>query len=381
MEEPSGRTDPERLEFERVQLRGLEEAEVWPPGGSDTDGNDARSALFRYLIDHGATAERITDALASGDLQGLGFDLLVEHGELTIGELAEAVDMAEDDLCLLYRHLGVELTDPDAVVFDRDEAEFIRRLRRTIAVFPPEASDEILQAMSAAMSSLAAASIGAFVATVEPRLADAADEFVWARTITDIGSEALELVSGMRGLFRHHLRIAIAQQRSSMRNLASRQLSELAVGFVDLVGYTSTTSEMDLEELVSFTSRFRHRAHDVVTAEGGRLVKHIGDEVMFSAVEPSRGCRIGLGLIDAFRESVSLPRGGIAHGALVARHGDLYGPVVNLASRLADIAVPGELLAPASLGDVGPLEGISLQPAGRRQLKGFASPVEVVSVQ
>lgn len=366
---------------ESAELERLQDAGVWAPGTSGAGGSPERLALIEYLLERGATAERIIRAAAVGDLQGLGFDLLVEQGELTLDELAADVGMSSDDLCLLYRHLGVELTDLHSAMFGRGEVEFITRLRDTISVFPPDASDEVLQAMAAAMSLLAAASIGAFVGAVEPRLADEVDEFEWTRTTTEIGAGALDLVSGLGGLFRHHLRIAISQQRSSMRNLHSRQLSELAVGFVDLVGYTSETLEMPVDELVSFTSRFRHRAHDVVTSEGGRLVKHIGDEVMFSTVEPSRGCRIGRALIEAFSESVSLPRGGIAHGPLVARHGDLYGPVVNLASRLADIAVPGELLAPASLGDMGPLDGVSLQPAGRRQLKGIGDPVEVVSVE
>lgn len=363
-------------EYER-----LREAGVWTPGDAGPNGSPERRAVIEYLLGNGASTDRIIGAVQAGDLQALGFDLLMEQGELTLDQLADEVGMPAGELCLLYRHLGVELTDLEATMFDREEAEFITRLRDAVSVFPPEASDEVLQAMSAAMSSLAAASIGAFVGSVEPGLASEGDELEWTRTVTEVGTSALDLITGLRGLFRHHLRIANRQQRSSMRNVASRQLSELAVGFVDLVGYTSATSEMAPDELVSFTSRFRHRAHDMVTAEGGRLVKHIGDEVMFSAVEPSRGCRIGRALIAAFSESVSLPRGGIAHGPLVARHGDLYGPVVNLASRLVDIAVPGELLAPASLGDMGPLEGVSLQPAGRRQLKGFNDPVEVVSVE
>jgi adenylate cyclase len=167
-----------------------------------------------------------------------------------------------------------------------------------------------------------------------------------------------------------------------MGSSTDRQLSYLAVGFVDLVGYTSTTSSMAAADLVAFTGRFRGRTYDVVTGLGGRVVKHIGDEIMFSALEAGRACEIGLGLIDAFGDAGALPRGGVAHGPVVARHGDLYGPTVNLAARLADIAVPGELLAPAAVRSaIEDAPDLHAVPAGRRALKGFAEPVEVVAVE
>ncbi|MEZ5239049.1 MAG: adenylate/guanylate cyclase domain-containing protein [Microthrixaceae bacterium] len=342
-------------------------------------GGSRRRELIVHLLDSGATPQQVLDAARRGDLQGLGFDLLLQAGELGLDEMADAVGMDTDELCLLYRHLGVEIEDPDSIRFDRGDVDFVRGLRATISVFPEEAGDEVLQSIAAAMSSMASASISAFVGAVEPGLADEGDELAWTRIITESGEGALELVSNMRGLFRQHLRIAVEHQRSSMRNVESRQLSVLAVGFVDLVGYTSETEDMSVEELIAYTSRFRHRAHDLVTSHGGRLVKHIGDEVMFSSVDPERACLIGLALIEDFSESVSVPRGGVAHGPLVARHGDLYGPVVNMASRLADIAVPGELLVPASMLKDGPMGEVALEPAGRRQLKGFRAPVEVLS--
>jgi class 3 adenylate cyclase len=68
----------------------------------------------------------------------------------------------------------------------------------------------------------------------------------------------------------------------------------------------------------------------------------------------------------------------------VARYGDLYGTTVNLASRLADIAVPGELLAAADIvewaGNSPDGASLSFEPAGRRLLKGFVEPVAVTSV-
>jgi len=68
-------------------------------------------------------------------------------------------------------------------------------------------------------------------------------------------------------------------------------------------------------------------------------------------------------------------RTGLAAGMVVARDGDFYGPVVNLASRLTEVVPPGEIYASEALHDqlaadpsfdwtaIGPLELRSIGPA------------------
>jgi len=112
------------------------------------------------------------------------------------------------------------------------------------------------------------------------------------------------------------------------------------------------------------------------------VVKHIGDEVMFVALDAATGCAIAEALLHVADAAGIEPRGGVAVGDVISRHGDYYGPVVNLASRLADLAIPGEILVDeattaAAGGEAGPW---SFRPAGRRQLKGFERPVEVFAL-
>ena len=73
-----------------------------------------------------------------------------------------------------------------------------------------------------------------------------------------------------------------------------------------------------------------------------------------------------------------LPRAGIAYGEVLVRGGDYYGSVVNLASRLADQAVPQELLVTEQLAESA--TRCTFEPAGRRVMKGFADPVTVQSL-
>ena len=114
-----------------------------------------------------------------------------------------------------------------------------------------------------------------------------------------------------------------------------------------------------------------------MTAHGGRLVKLIGDEVMFATVDVASACAIARGLAEA----TDVPaRGGLACGEVVTSGGDLYGPTVNLASRIADVAIAGEVLVNDAVVELVTDDAYAFEPAGRRQLKGFAEPVRLWSL-
>jgi adenylate cyclase len=113
------------------------------------------------------------------------------------------------------------------------------------------------------------------------------------------------------------------------------------------------------------------------------VVKHIGDEVMFVVTDGAAACDIALSLVETFgSETGGAPRGGVGFGTVVARGGDYYGSVVNLASRIVDTAVPGEVLVDtatrASAAAI--TDGLAFDAAGRRMLKGFDDPVPLWSV-
>ncbi len=114
-----------------------------------------------------------------------------------------------------------------------------------------------------------------------------------------------------------------------------------------MVGYTLLAQHLGEDELASVVSRFESLAHDIVTAMGGRVVKMIGDEAMFVVHSVADAARIGLSLAEAYAddELLSDVRVGLAVGPVLVQDGDYYGPVVNLASRIVNIANPGTVLA------------------------------------
>src|SRR5262245_32053851 len=126
---------------------------------------------------------------------------------------------------------------------------------------------------------------------------------------------------------------------------------------------------------------FEGFAFAVVTEHDARLVKLIGDAVMFVAVDVDDACEIALTLTEQFRDDANpvTPRGGLAHGDMLIRGGDYYGPVVNLASRASELAVPYEILVTEPVVEAAGPE-YRFEPAGRRALKGFADPVALASL-
>ncbi|MEU5977209.1 adenylate/guanylate cyclase domain-containing protein [Streptomyces sp. NPDC047315] len=114
----------------------------------------------------------------------------------------------------------------------------------------------------------------------------------------------------------------------------------LAVGFADLVGFTRLTRRLEEEELGELVEVFETTAADLVAAHGGRLIKTLGDEVLYAADDAGTASEIALRLIDTMRQDESMPslRVGIAFGTVTTRMGDVFGTTVNLASRLTSIA-------------------------------------------
>jgi adenylate cyclase len=124
-----------------------------------------------------------------------------------------------------------------------------------------------------------------------------------------------------------------------------------AIGFADLVAFTRTSRDLDERELARLVERFEETASDVVAEHGGRLVKTLGDEVLFSADTARTGAEIGLSVAEAVRDDAGIPdvRVGMAYGSVLPLRGDVFGTTVNLASRLTEMARPGTALVDAGL--------------------------------
>lgn len=117
-------------------------------------------------------------------------------------------------------------------------------------------------------------------------------------------------------------------------------------GFVDMVSYTSRSTSLPGGDIVELVTRFENICREVVPAAGGRVVKMIGDAVFYIADDLSTGLRVVTSLIDELASNeLLLPiRASVVQGQVFSRSGDVFGPSVNLASRLTDVAPVGQIL-------------------------------------
>jgi adenylate cyclase len=339
-------------------------------------------------------AELSASLRASGiDPDGVGPDLgtvgerLASDTALLRGVTLSARDVAARSgadvaqIVALYHMLGVAVPDPDTPQFTEQGVVFVTRIRTAEELGLSEGPD-VLRVIAGAMERVTEAAIAVYVQGPEVALRRrAATVLECARSNLRATELALDIGNGLAPLFRHHMRQAVARQRIIQQGVTHREMARLSVGFVDLVGSTVMQAGLDPRALGDQVSQFESRAFDVIARGGGRLVKFIGYEIMVAAVDPAAGVRIVAELVAAFTDDGTQPRGGLVFGEVLFRHGDYYGPVVNLAARLADAAIPGEALVDASV--VGALAGtdVSFEPAGRRLLKGFAEPVAVWSLE
>src|SRR3954454_8396474 len=171
-------------------------------------------------------------------------------------------------------------------------------------------------------------------------------------------------------VWRRHLAAAVERAPTAPADGEER---ELAVGFADLVGYTTRTRGMSGAELGVMVEDFEATAAEVVARGGGRVVKTVGDGVLFTAVDPAAAAEIGLSLPELWAAADRPPlRVGLAHGRVLTRLGDVYSSVVSLASRLTTVARAGSVLVARqqSLRLRG-RPGNQIVPLQRRSVRGF----------
>ena len=151
-----------------------------------------------------------------------------------------------------------------------------------------------------------------------------------------------------------------------------------AMGFVDLVSFTHTSGQLSPHALVDFVRTFEFTCRDVVSTYGARVVKMVGDAVLFVADNLATGAAVVDHVVKALKESPNMPdvRASLVWGDVVSRFGDIFGPSVNLASRLCNVAPVNGILVDHSTAEalyqMDP-EGFSIQPYDIPELEGIGT--------
>jgi adenylate cyclase len=354
--------EPPIPDADELERRGL-----YDPCAPDAS---ERLELIRYVVDRGASLEAVAGATNLGEL---ALDLTIRpRGQRTLREVATAAGLDWPTTLRLTTAAGLP-TDPDRPV-TAGEAESVRLLAGAHnSLLGEEATLQLARVTGNAMARLAETVVGVFRLQVELPRRDAGMRYV------DVVKEYAELtqtllpafVSTLDAVLRRQI-VAVAERVWSTDPERSIVTMQRTVGFVDLVGYTSATESLSLRELTAILIDFDVRTSEIVSNRDGQIIKTIGDEAMFVTEHAHDACRIALDLIDASGGSLPPLRVGLATGEMVSVLGDLYGPDVNLAARLVDVAEPSTAVASEQVRR--DASGVRFERLPPLRLKGLAKP-------
>jgi len=266
----------------------------------------------------------------------------------TLAEAAREAGLETTQARRLWLALGFSPVDDDERTFTQSDVEILRGIRAALELQSVN-FDDLIQLTRVIGQSLARVADAQLTASAERlRAESASSEATPSALAARIQTLAPGLEVFLAYVWRRHL-LAALRHWSVAPSPSDRVIT---VGFADLVGFTAMSRALVPRDLAGMVDRFESIAYEHIPASGGRIVKMIGDEVMFAVDDAGFAADIAVGLVDACARDPEVPevRVGLASGPTLAREGDLYGATVNLASRLVTLARAGTVLVSEELG-------------------------------
>lgn len=182
--------------------------------------------------------------------------------------------------------------------------------------------------------------------------------------------------------FRRHLAAAVERVEILGSDEEDTHVAQATVGFADLVQFTALSNELDENEIGDLVEVFESRCSDVIAGHNGRVIKTLGDSVLFLESDPAQAIDIALDIIAVIGRDERLPdvRLGLATGPVVLRMGDVYGPPVNLAARFTAVARRNRVIIDERTAELLPPEEFETRPLPARPIRGFGD-LEPVTVR
>jgi adenylate cyclase len=199
------------------------------------------------------------------------------------------------------------------------------------------------------------------------------------RLIEEIGPAFEELLIYS---WRRHLAAAVARAEALGANDDAQQTAEVTIGFADLVGFSAYSNEHTQDEIGETVEAFENRCSDAVAQRGGRVIKTLGDSVLFVCEDPARAYDISADIVQVIGADRALPdvRVGLATGPVVLRLGDVFGPAVNLAARMTSVARRNRVVVDQRTAELLPAAEFHIRTLPLRPVRGFGD-VEPVAVR
>lgn len=352
-------------------------AGVYDPGAPDAA---ERLALLRFLTDEvGASIPEIVQAHEEDRLLSFSaFRAIRPGGTSTLAETAARAGVETEFAARVWRAAGFPDPRPFERRFGDGDVAMLELFRLARDLVGEEAVLQLVRALGQATAQVAESEIALVRSTMEAPLTAHERWADVARMYRDVVVALFPRVAGAFDTLHRHAVDTIARRYVGSTPTPANVVP-LAVGFADMCGFTGLSARLEPEQLGAMLARFEATTGDVVAAAGASVVKRIGDALMYVTNAPGIACALALDLVETCaRASLPKLRAGVAFGEVIVRHGDFYGPVVNLAARLVAAAAPGTVVTDGSMhGRLARVRGpYAFAPVGRLDLQGFDEPVE-----
>lgn len=308
--------------------------------------------------------------------------LLGEVPSLTGNELAAEVGISHDEAQQRWRSLGFSAVGPDVPAFTHADLEALQLTQRLVDIGLITSEDEsaLARTLGRSFARLAEWQMGLLATIVDPDTMSREE----LREVMEVVTPTVESLQNY--VWRRHTlsaasRLLLAAPAPTGEGAEGEEGEDategdapLGVGFADIVNYTRQSRSLTRSEIARMIDDFEGRGLEIISAYGGRVIKSIGDELLFVADDPADIARIGLDLIAEGERNEHFPqlRVGLAWGPALARLGDVLGPVVNVASRLTSTSRPGRVLVDRALADeLQDDESFRLRRLRRTSVRGY----------
>jgi adenylate cyclase len=351
----------------------------------------AQARVVARMRDRGYSLEDLKEAGREGRLAfGFAEELFAaEEGEVTVETIAAEtgleVELIERILVMMGTPVGHQrsLSAADAVA--------IRLCAQVLAAgLPLVAFLQLVRVYVQSLRRIAEAEVRLFHLYVhEPLIRDGVPELQMAEAMGDLAAEIMPLAAPLTEyLHNRYLGYYIEQdvvghmETGVEQSTAEMELGHVAVTlcFIDLTGFTRFTEEEGDIEALDVVENFVETVEATLPREA-TIVKTIGDEVMVVSPDAAALTEWAVAFLGGFDRRPQ-PRVGIHSGDAVYRDGDYFGSQVNLAHRIVNRALAGEVLVTdrvAATLDARP--GLRLEPIGEVSLRGFPVPTELFVVR
>jgi class 3 adenylate cyclase len=265
--------------------------------------------------------------------------------DYTLRSAAESLGVSLQDVEHGWSMLGLTVASADTPMLSQDDVDCLATWIEMRAAMGDDAADGFLRVLGATVARLAeAASSMIRTSTPEMWLGYTGDELATAQAYQGAAAFVPRIGAMIDAMHRHHL-VGTRTFIEGMTRGPSAGL-ECGVGFADLSGFTALTQALTTAELSALLNEFGATVSDIVHADGGRIVKFIGDAVMWVSSDAERLARAALDLVDhpRAREEGLQVRAGLGFGEILTLSGDYFGNAVNMAARLVAAAAPGQVL-------------------------------------